>query len=99
MAAATTLAYEISFGPFSLVPSERRLTNDGVPVELGSRALDILIALVSRPNEVITKSVLKLCRSCSQFLELGDIPARRRDGRVETSGRRRKAAGLSDVFG
>jgi predicted ATPase/DNA-binding winged helix-turn-helix (wHTH) protein len=58
MAAATTQAYEVSFGPFCLVASERRLTNDGVPVELGSRALDILIALVARPNEVVTKSDL-----------------------------------------
>src|SRR6202451_595982 len=45
----------VSFGPFSLVASERLLTRDGVPVELGARALDILIALVSRPNEIVSK--------------------------------------------
>ena len=45
----------ISFGPFSLVGGQRRLMKDGAPVELGARALDILIALVSRPNEVISK--------------------------------------------
>jgi len=48
----------MSFGPFSLVPSERLLTKEGVPVELGGRALDILIALVSRPNESISKKDL-----------------------------------------
>jgi predicted ATPase/DNA-binding winged helix-turn-helix (wHTH) protein len=48
----------ISFGPFSLVASERLLTKEGVPVELGARALDILIALVSRPNEVVSKKDL-----------------------------------------
>jgi predicted ATPase/DNA-binding winged helix-turn-helix (wHTH) protein len=51
-------AYAISFGPFCLVPSERRLTRDGEAVELGSRALDILIALLARPNEVISKTEL-----------------------------------------
>ena len=45
----------ISFGPFTLVASERLLMKEGAPVELGSRTLDILIALVSRPNEVVGK--------------------------------------------
>lgn len=48
----------LSFGPFSLVTSERLLTKDGVPVELGARTLDTLIALVSRPNEVVGKREL-----------------------------------------
>src|SRR5467141_1995101 len=48
----------ISFGPFSLVASERLLTKDGAPVDLGARALDILIALLSRPNEVVSKNDL-----------------------------------------
>jgi DNA-binding winged helix-turn-helix (wHTH) protein len=48
----------MSFGPFSLVASERLLTREGAPVELGARALDILIALVSRPNEVVSKKEL-----------------------------------------
>ncbi|HET9412747.1 MAG TPA: winged helix-turn-helix domain-containing protein [Pseudolabrys sp.] len=45
----------ISFGPFSLIASERLLTRDGAPVELGARAFDILIALVSHPNEAVSK--------------------------------------------
>lgn len=45
----------ISFGPFSLIASERLLMKSGVPVELGARALDMLIALISRPNEPISK--------------------------------------------
>src|SRR3984885_11099903 len=48
----------ISFGPFTLAISERLLTKKGAPVELGSRTLDILIALVSRPNEVVGKREL-----------------------------------------
>ena len=48
----------ISFGPFSLVTSERLLTREGAPVELSARALDILVALLSRPNEVVSKNDL-----------------------------------------
>ena len=48
----------VSFGPFSLAASERLLTKDGAPVELGARSLDILIALLSRPNEVVSKREL-----------------------------------------
>jgi DNA-binding winged helix-turn-helix (wHTH) protein len=48
----------VSFGPFRLVASERLLTKDGVPVEVGARTLDALIALVSRPNEVVSKGDL-----------------------------------------
>ncbi len=46
------------FGPFCLVPAERLLTREGASVELGARALDILIALASRPNDVISKKEL-----------------------------------------
>jgi predicted ATPase/DNA-binding winged helix-turn-helix (wHTH) protein len=48
----------ISFGPFDLVPSERLLTKANERVELGARALDILLILVSRANEVIRKTEL-----------------------------------------
>jgi predicted ATPase/DNA-binding winged helix-turn-helix (wHTH) protein len=47
-----------SFGPFRLTASQRLLTRQGTPVELGARALDILIALVSKPNEAIGKNEL-----------------------------------------
>jgi predicted ATPase/DNA-binding winged helix-turn-helix (wHTH) protein len=48
----------LSFGPFHLAAGERLLTREGVPVELGSRALDILIVLTSTPNEVVSKKDL-----------------------------------------
>jgi predicted ATPase/DNA-binding winged helix-turn-helix (wHTH) protein len=57
----TTAAHSreiISFGPFRLVASERLLAKDGVPVELSARAFDILMTLLSRPTEVISKSDL-----------------------------------------
>jgi predicted ATPase/DNA-binding winged helix-turn-helix (wHTH) protein len=48
----------VSFGSFELVARERLLKRDGVPVELGARALDILIALLASPNEVVSKKDL-----------------------------------------
>lgn len=40
----------LSFGPFQLFPRERKLERDGCPVDIGSRALDILIVLLERPG-------------------------------------------------
>jgi DNA-binding winged helix-turn-helix (wHTH) protein len=48
----------ISFGPFSLFVAERLLERDGIPVRLGSRALDILIALVECAPDVVSKKEL-----------------------------------------
>ncbi|MDX8518202.1 ATP-binding protein [Mesorhizobium dulcispinae] len=48
----------LSFGPFCLAAGERLLTREGAPVELGSRALEILIVLTSAPNEVVSKKDL-----------------------------------------
>lgn len=48
----------MSFGPFLLSATERLLTRDGVRIDLGARALDILICLLSRPSEVFSKQEL-----------------------------------------
>lgn len=42
------------FGPFRLSPAKREIKRDGVPLALGDRALDILIALVERPSEIVS---------------------------------------------
>jgi predicted ATPase/DNA-binding winged helix-turn-helix (wHTH) protein len=47
-----------AFGPFQLIPAARRLERGGVPVEVGGRALDVLIALVSQPGRVVGKAEL-----------------------------------------
>src|SRR5262245_24552021 len=46
------------FGPFRFFPAERRLLKGATPVPIGSRELDILIALVERAGEVVTKREL-----------------------------------------
>jgi predicted ATPase/DNA-binding winged helix-turn-helix (wHTH) protein len=48
----------LGFGPFTLFPSQRLLVEDGKPVELGARALDILTLLASRQGEVVSKQAL-----------------------------------------
>src|SRR5712664_278037 len=48
----------ICFDHFRLSVTERILEKGGVRVRLGSRALDILIALVERPAEVVSKKEL-----------------------------------------
>ncbi|MHA6645803.1 winged helix-turn-helix domain-containing protein [Mesorhizobium sp. A623] len=48
----------MSFGPFRLSATERLLTRDGARIDLGARALDILICLLSRPNDVFSKQEL-----------------------------------------
>lgn len=46
-------AESVSFGPFDLFPRARVLHKRGIPVILGSRALDLLIVLVERAGEVV----------------------------------------------
>jgi predicted ATPase/DNA-binding winged helix-turn-helix (wHTH) protein len=48
----------ISFGPFRLLPGRRLLLEGDSTVRLGSRALDILIALAERAGDVVGKDEL-----------------------------------------
>jgi predicted ATPase/DNA-binding winged helix-turn-helix (wHTH) protein len=48
----------LAFGPFQLLRTQKVLLEDGAPVRLGSRALDLLIALVERAGEVVSKNEL-----------------------------------------
>src|SRR5262245_8645949 len=49
---------EVSFGPFRLVPTQFLLLERDKPVLLGSRALQILIVLLERPGELVSKQEL-----------------------------------------
>jgi DNA-binding winged helix-turn-helix (wHTH) protein len=52
------LATFIAFGRFRLYVSQRLLLEEGRPVSLGGHALELLIALVERPGEVVSKQDL-----------------------------------------
>jgi predicted ATPase/DNA-binding winged helix-turn-helix (wHTH) protein len=46
------------FQPFRLLPAQRRLLRADVPVKLGGRAFDLLVALVERRDRVVSKNDL-----------------------------------------
>lgn len=48
----------IRFGAFRLLPARRQLTRDGAPVQLGARALDLLLHLTAHAGVVVTKQAL-----------------------------------------
>ena len=50
--------HAISFGPYRLLAAQRLLLEGDQPVRLGSRAFDILAALVERAGEVVGKEEL-----------------------------------------
>jgi predicted ATPase/DNA-binding winged helix-turn-helix (wHTH) protein len=47
-----------AFGSFRLIPAQRMLSEDGKPLRLGSRAFDILVALIERAGHTIPKEEL-----------------------------------------
>jgi predicted ATPase/DNA-binding winged helix-turn-helix (wHTH) protein/class 3 adenylate cyclase len=49
---------QFAFGPFRLLPAQQLLLESESPVRLGSRARDLLIALVEQAGQVITKEAL-----------------------------------------
>lgn len=51
----------LRFGAFVLYPRQHLLLKNGEPVSLGSRALDLLIAMASRAGELLEKSELIAC--------------------------------------
>jgi predicted ATPase/DNA-binding winged helix-turn-helix (wHTH) protein len=47
-----------AFGPFCLSPTERLLTRDGRPVDMGGRSFDLLVVLTEQPGRVLSKREL-----------------------------------------
>jgi predicted ATPase/DNA-binding winged helix-turn-helix (wHTH) protein len=45
----------VSFGPFRLLPARRLIERNGLRVQMGDRALDLLIALIDQAGEVVDK--------------------------------------------
>jgi DNA-binding winged helix-turn-helix (wHTH) protein len=61
----TSLGDAISFGPFLLFRTERLLEESGVPVHVGSRAMDILITLTEKAGQVVDRREL-MARALAQ---------------------------------
>jgi DNA-binding winged helix-turn-helix (wHTH) protein len=74
-AGQATLSVEraISFDRFRLLPGQRLLLEADRPLRLGSRAFDILIALVERHGEVVSKAELMARVWPNTFVEDGNL--------------------------
>ena len=48
----------LAFGPFQFFPDQRLVLESGKPLRLGSRALELLIALLACPGEILSKEEL-----------------------------------------
>jgi DNA-binding winged helix-turn-helix (wHTH) protein len=69
--------HAISFGPHRLLAAQRLLLEGDQSVRLGSRAFDILAALVERAGEVVGKEQL-IARAWRQtFVEEANLKNRR----------------------
>jgi predicted ATPase/DNA-binding winged helix-turn-helix (wHTH) protein len=80
--AAAPAERAIAFGPFRLLPTRRLLLQDGERVHLGSRALEILLALVERHGQLVSKSELMARVWPDTFVEEGNL-------KVQVAGLRR----------
>jgi DNA-binding winged helix-turn-helix (wHTH) protein len=54
----TTADATLEFGRFRLLLRQRQLVADGVPIELGTRALDLLLVLLEADGALVTKDEL-----------------------------------------
>jgi DNA-binding winged helix-turn-helix (wHTH) protein len=64
---------EISFGPFRLVPTRFLLLEGNKPVHLKSRAMLILIVLLERPGELVTRQELMARVWPNEFVEPANL--------------------------
>src|SRR5262245_54841051 len=72
-ASADAAAAEVSFGPFCLFPSQFLLREGDKPVPLGSRALGLLIALLERRGELVSKQDLMVRVWPNVFVEPANL--------------------------
>jgi DNA-binding winged helix-turn-helix (wHTH) protein len=79
---ATPVERAVAFGPFRLLPTRRLLLEGEKPVRLGSRAFDILVALVERAGELVSKDELMARVWPNTFVEESNL-------KVQVAGLRR----------
>jgi DNA-binding winged helix-turn-helix (wHTH) protein len=71
-AGATT--NEVSFGPFRLLPAQFLLLEGDKPVNLGGRAMHILMVLLEQPGKLVTKQELMARVWPNLFVEPANLP-------------------------
>ena len=68
-----TVSRAFAFGPFTLLPEQQLLLEGDAPVKIGARALEILLALVEKPGELVGKSELLSKGWPSTFVEPNNL--------------------------
>lgn len=69
-----TAAYRSAlFGPFRLALASKQLLKDGVAISMGGRALELLVALIERAGEVVTKQELLAAAWPDLFVEEANL--------------------------
>ncbi len=48
----------VSFGPYDVIESQRIIMMNGLVLDLSPRCFDVLLALLAKPNELVTKAEL-----------------------------------------
>jgi predicted ATPase/DNA-binding winged helix-turn-helix (wHTH) protein len=81
-AARSAIERAIAFGPFRLLPTRRLLLEGEEAVRLGSRAFDLLVALVERAGELVSKDELMARVWPNTFVEESNL-------KVQVAGLRR----------
>ena len=65
----------VAFGPFRLFPTRHLLLEGETPVRLGSRARDLLVALLEQPGQAVSKEALCARIWPNVFVEDGTLRA------------------------
>ena len=72
----TEIPVAIEFGRFRVLPHRRELLADNLPVELGGRAFEVLMALIEAQGAVVSKDALTKRVWPNQFVEENNLPMR-----------------------
>jgi DNA-binding response OmpR family regulator len=94
--AAAPAERAIAFGPFRLLPTRRLLLRGRERVHLGSRALEILLALVERHGELVSKSERMARVWPDTFVEEGNLKVQGRRLALDVVSRSCLRANLSE---
>lgn len=63
----------LQFGAFRLDPGRRQLLRDGQAISLPGKAFDVLLVLLQRPGETVTKDDLMKAVWSDTFVEEGNL--------------------------
>ncbi len=68
-----TVETVLHFGPYQIFPTSRMILEAGRPLRLGQRALDILLALLERAGQVVSKGELLARAWPGQDIDEGNL--------------------------